>query len=81
MLKPSRNFLTDRSKAVLLLWILFAICVKPLSLSNCIDCPCSLVVTWWERADLLALLYVFLCFYHFPMWCPGSSVVLDCLDY
>ena len=26
--KPSSNFLTDRSKAVFLLWILFEICVS-----------------------------------------------------
>ena len=45
-------------------------------------CHCSLVVTCWERAYLLALLYVmfFLCFCHFPMWCPGSGVVLECID-
>ena len=30
---------------------------------------CCLVVTCWERADLLALV--------FPMWYPGSGVVLD----
>ena len=23
---------------------------------------------------------VFLRFCHFPMWCPGSGVVLDCID-
>ena len=23
---------------------------------------------------------VFLCFCHFPVWCPGSGVVLDCID-
>ena len=23
---------------------------------------------------------VFLCYCHFPMWCPGSGVVLDCID-
>ena len=39
----------------------------------------SLVVTCWERASLLALLYVmFSC--HFPMWCLGLGVVLDCID-
>ena len=33
----------------------------------------SLVVTCWERANLLARLCdVFLCFCHFSMWCPGS---------
>ena len=44
--------------------------------------PCSLVVTCWERADLLALLYVtYSCvFCHFPIWCPGLGVVFDCND-
>ena len=55
MFKPSSNFLTGRSKAVLLLWILFIICV---SCHTVLSAPCSLVVTCWERADLLALLYV-----------------------
>ena len=41
---------------------------------------CSLEVTCWERANLLVLLYVmFLCFCHFPLWCPGSGVVPDCI--
>ena len=35
---------------------------------------CSLVVTCWERADLLALLFVmFSYFCHIPIWCPGSG--------
>ena len=42
---------------------------------------CRLVVTGWERADLMTLLYVmFSVFCHFLMWCPGSGVVLDCAD-
>ena len=42
---------------------------------------CCLVVTTWERADLLALVCdVELCVCHFPMWYPGSGVVLDCID-
>ena len=42
---------------------------------------CCLVVTCWERADLLALVCdVYLWFCHFPMWYPGSGVVLDCID-
>ena len=24
---------------------------------------------------------VLVCFCHFPMWCPGSGVVLDCIDF
>ena len=39
-----------------------------------------LVVTNWERDDLLALVYdVLLCFCHFPMWYPGSGAVIDCV--
>ena len=39
---------------------------------------CCLVVTCWERVDLLALVCdVSLCFCHFPMWYPGSGVVLE----
>ena len=33
------------------------------------------------KTNLLALLgVILLCFCHFPMWCPGSGVVLDCID-
>ena len=40
---------------------------------------CCLVVTCWERADLLALVYgVYLCFCRFPIWYPRSGVVLEC---
>ena len=39
---------------------------------------CHRVVTCWERADLLALVCnILLCFRHFPMWYPGSGVVLS----
>ena len=39
---------------------------------------CFLVVTCWERADLLTLVAdVYFCY--FPMWYPGSGVVLDCI--
>ena len=41
--------------------------------------PCSLVVTCWEKADLLALLYVMV-FFSLPIWCPGSGVVFDCIN-
>ena len=55
------------------------ICYLCLSLPYCHVCslePC------WEVADLLALLCVmFSCvFCHFPIRCPGSGVVLDCID-
>ena len=42
-------FLTDRSKEVLLLWVLFFVI-----------CACIVKLSCWERADLLALFYVML---------------------
>ena len=43
---------------------------------------CSLVVTCWERANLLALLCVmFYCVFVTHVRCPGSGVVLDCIDF
>ena len=50
------SIFSDRSKAVLLLWILFVICVSCLSVIQSVHC--SFVVTCWERADLLALFYL-----------------------
>ena len=41
----------------------------------------GLFIAALERADLLALVCdVKLYFCHFPMWYPGSGVVLDCID-
>ena len=56
--------------------ILFKVCHAVLSV------PCSLVLTCWERADLLVLLYVMIScvFFHFLIWCPGSGVVFDYID-
>ena len=60
------------------MWIIFVI---PVSCLSCfVSFHCSLVVTCWERADLLALLSVMcdvlLCFIYFTMWYHGSGVVL-----
>ena len=42
---------------------------------------CCLVVTCWERAELLSLVCDFLkVFCYFPLWYPESGVVLDCID-
>ena len=74
MFKPSSDFFADHSKAVLLLRILFCyLCVMfvfvMLSSANC-----SLVITCWERVDLLALLCVVLScvFVTFPYYIPGQ---------
>ena len=71
MFKPSINFLADRSKAVLLLWIFFivnfvVVCHTVLSVTY------SLVVTSCEGVDLSALLYLvfleFVSFSHTVSW-------------
>ena len=70
------NFLTGRSKAMLLLWVVFVICVLFLYLRYCLVGFLQLwSVTCWERADLLALLYVMfscVCFFTFPYGVLGQ---------
>ena len=51
-------FSTDRSKAVLLLWILFVIGVSCLSLLYCLDVPLHPCDHSLRKADLFALLSV-----------------------
>ena len=51
-------------------------------LSYCLVCslqPCDHLL---GKADLLALFYVMFSFFfcHFPIWCPGSGVVRDCIN-
>ena len=43
---------------------------------------CCLVVTCWERALLLALVCnVKFCDCLFPIWYPGSGLIIDSIDY
>ena len=46
---------------------------------------CLFIVAFWSPAgkgltSWLSCMWSFLCFCHFPMWCPGSGVVFDCID-
>ena len=68
VLSPPVKYFTDRSKAVLLLWIFYV------SVRSCVCyvfarvCLYVLVVTCWERADLLALVCGVCCeFVTFPL--------------
>ena len=71
IMSPPVKKITDRSKAVFLLWIIFIIYVSPLSvLFIYLSDPCSLLTACWERADLLALLCVM-----FPCVLPLSHMV------
>ena len=57
--------------------MLFVSCVSH-ALASVHGC---LVVTCWERADLLALNGDVYCIFvrYFPMWYTGSGMVLDCV--
>ena len=52
------------------------------SLACCCVCfmqPCvNLLEKGWPLGSLVC--DVFLCFCHFPIWCPGSGVILTCLN-
>ena len=43
-------------------------------------CLYVLVITCWERADLLALVLVSTVSLSLSHWYPGSGVVLNCID-
>ena len=42
---------------------------------------CCLVVTWRERADLLALVCDVCLICYFPIWYLGTGVILACIDF
>ena len=72
---------TDRSKAVLLLWIFFVFvlsCVCYVYVRVCLIVLCGhLLGKGWPLGSRLWCLTVSLSLSH---WYPGSGVVLDCID-
>ena len=69
-------FFTDRSNLVLLL-LNILICVSCLFVCHAVlSVPYNLVGTCWEKADLLALLYVIFSYFHIV--CLRSG---DCIDF
>ena len=65
------------------MWTICVICILCFSCFRvCSLLPCGhLLRGGGGGADLMALACgVWLCFCHFPMWYPGSGVVLDCID-
>ena len=54
-LSPPVKYFTDRSKAVLLLWIFLCFFCLMFAMTLCVSVYMCLVVTCCERADLLAL--------------------------
>ena len=57
------------------LWGFFVSYVSP----DFASVHCCLVVTCWEEVVLLALVGDVYCIFYFPMWYPGSGLVLDCI--
>ena len=65
---PPVKYFTDRSKAVLLLWILYVFVLSCVCYVLCASVYMCFVVTCWERADLLALVCGVFCeFVTFPL--------------
>ena len=61
-------YFTDRSKAVLLLWIFYVFVLSCVCYVLCTSVYMCFVVTCWERADLLALVCGVFCeFVSFPL--------------
>ena len=54
-LRPPVKYFTDRSKAVLLLWIFYVLFCLVFAMPLCASRYMCLVITCWERADLLAI--------------------------
>ena len=79
-LSPPVKYFTDRSKAVLLLWIFYVISVLFLL---CLFSRLFICVLW-SRAEkgLTSWLssVVSTVSLSFSQWYPGSGVVLDCID-
>ena len=66
-LSPPVKYFTDRSKAVLLLWIFYIFFCLAFAMPLCASVYMCLVGTFWERADLLALMVSYCEFVTFPL--------------
>ena len=70
----------DRSKAVLLFWIILVFC----ALCVYLRLSCLFLASFWSPAGLACSLWflLFLSLSHMVSWvrCPGSGVVFDCVD-
>ena len=56
-LSPPIRYFTDRSKALVLLWIFYVFFCLVFAMHLYASAYMCLVVTCWERADLLALVF------------------------
>ena len=77
--RPSSNFITDRFKKELLLWIFVNLYLFLPYRLVCVLQPCGhLLGKGWPFGS--PVYDVVLCFSHFAIWCLGSGLALDCID-
>ena len=81
IIKPSSSFLTARSKAVLLWWILFCYLCFVFVIVIVILSRLILAALWSTAGkrltSCLSCVWCFLSSCHFLVWCPGLSVVFE----
>ena len=65
------------------LWIFFVVCILCLPLLYCLLCYLQSCDHLLEKGLPICSLAcdVFLCLCHFPIWCPGSGVELNSIDF
>ena len=79
-LSPPVKYFTDRSKAVLLLWIFYVCFCLVVAMSLCESVYMCLVVTAGKGLTSWLSFEVSNCELSLSYWYPGSGVVLNCID-
>ena len=77
LLKVSKRIVVDIKNVVTMEKVkIYVLCFVFVMLS------CLLSAVLWSPAGrgLTSCMWCFRYFCHFPMWCPGTSVVLDCIN-
>ena len=75
------EYFTDRSRAVLLLWIFYVFVLSCVCCVLCATVYVCFVVTCWGGGLASWLSFVVSSVgLSLSRWCPGSGVVLDCID-
>ena len=74
------RYFTDRSKAVLLLWIFYVFVLSCVCYVLCASVYMCFLVTCWEGLTSWLSFVVSSVSLSLSHWYPGSGVVLDCID-
>ena len=75
------KYFNDRSRAVLLLWVFCVFFLFVFAVSLCASvCVCLVVACWGVGCPLGSRLWCLAVGLLLSHWCPGSGVVLGCID-